>query len=56
MPPRRRGSSGYIGVRARLAGNLYAEIRIGDRRIGLRTFEAAHEDARAYDAAAWHLG
>jgi hypothetical protein len=25
-------------------------------RIGLRTFEMAHEVARAYDAVTWHLG
>jgi hypothetical protein len=55
MPPRRRGSSGYVGVRAGPADNFYAEIRTDDRRIGLGTFETAHEAARAYDAAAWRL-
>jgi hypothetical protein len=56
MPPRRRSSSGYRGVRARLNGTFYAEIRSGDERIGLGTFEMAHEAARAYDAVAWRLG
>jgi hypothetical protein len=51
MPPRCRGSSGYVGVCARPAGNFYAEIRIGDRLIGLGTFETAHEAARV-----WCLG
>nr|XP_051197420.1 uncharacterized protein LOC127310824 [Lolium perenne] len=42
MPPRRRSSSGYRGVRARPNGTFYAEIRSGDERIGLGTFETAH--------------
>jgi hypothetical protein len=46
MPPRRRSSSGYRGVRTRPTDTFYAEIRSGDKRIGLGTFEAAH----AYDA------
>jgi hypothetical protein len=41
MPPRRRSSSGYRGVRARPNGTFYAEIRSGDERIGLGTFETA---------------
>ncbi|CAM0884785.1 unnamed protein product [Alopecurus aequalis] len=48
--------SGYRGVRARPNGTFYAEIRTGDTRIGLGTFETAHEAARAWDAAAWRLG
>jgi hypothetical protein len=56
MPPRCRSSSGYRGVRARPNGTFYAEIRSGDERIGLGTFETAHEAARAYDAIAWRLG
>jgi hypothetical protein len=44
------------GVRARPNGTFYAEIRSGDERIGLGTFETAHEAARAYDAVAWRLG
>ena len=55
MPPRRRGSSGYRGVRERPNGWYYAEIRSGDVRLGLGTFRSAHEAARAYDAAAWRL-
>jgi hypothetical protein len=56
MPPRRRSSSGYRGVRARPNGTFYTEIRSGDERIGIGTFEMAHEAARAYDAVAWRLG
>jgi hypothetical protein len=56
MPPRRRSSSGYCGVRARPNVTFYAEIRSGEERIGLGTFETAHEAARAYDAVAWCLG
>jgi hypothetical protein len=56
MPPRRRSSSGYRGVRARPNGTFYAEIRSGEERIGLGTFETAHEAARAYDIVAWLLG
>ena len=55
MPSRRRGSSGYRGVRERPSGAFYAEIRSGDVCLGLGTFETTHEAARAYDAAAWHL-
>jgi hypothetical protein len=56
MPPCRRSSSGYRGVRARPNVTFYAEICSGDERIGLGTFETAHEAAHAYDAIAWHLG
>jgi hypothetical protein len=58
MPPRRHGSSGYIyvDVRVRPTANFDTEIRTGDRRIGLGTFETAHEAARVYDTAAWRLG
>jgi hypothetical protein len=56
MPPRHRSSSGYRGVRAWPNGTFYAEIRSGEERIGLGTFEMAHEAARAYDAVAWRLG
>ncbi|XP_020175126.1 uncharacterized protein [Aegilops tauschii subsp. strangulata] len=55
MPPRRRGSSGYRGVRTRPNGRYSAEIRSGDVRLGLGMFRTAHEAARAYDAAAWRL-
>ena len=57
MPPRRRLSvSGYRGVRRRPNGTFSAEIRSGEERLGLGTYETAHEAARAYDAAAWRLG
>ncbi|XP_044452205.1 uncharacterized protein [Triticum aestivum] len=55
MSPRRRGSSGYRGVRERPSGAYYAKIRSGNVRHGLGTFENAHQAARAYDAAAWRL-
>jgi hypothetical protein len=59
MPPRRAGplsSSGFRGVRARPAGNFYAEIRVTGFRLSLGTFATPHEVARVYDAAAWRLG
>ncbi|KAE8775707.1 putative AP2 protein [Hordeum vulgare] len=56
MPPRRRSSSGYRVVRERPSGTYYAEIQSGDVRLGLDTFETAHEAVHAYDAAAWLLG
>ncbi|XBI49588.1 hypothetical protein VPH35_113133 [Triticum aestivum] len=56
MPPRRRGASGYRGVRLRPNDGYYSEIRSGDLRLGLGTYGTAHEAARAYDAAAWRLG
>ncbi|CAM0880020.1 unnamed protein product [Alopecurus aequalis] len=49
MPP-------YRGVRARPNGRYYAEIRTGQRRIVLGTYDTAHEAARAFDAAAWLHG
>ena len=55
MPPHRRGSSGYRGVRERPNGWYSIEIRAGDIRLGLGTFRSAREAARAYDAAAWRL-
>ena len=55
MPPRRRGASGFRGVRERPNGWYSAEIRAGDVWLGLGTFRSAHEAARAYDAATWHL-
>ncbi|XBI84562.1 hypothetical protein VPH35_092848 [Triticum aestivum] len=56
MPPRRRGASGYRGVRLRPNGGYYAEIRSSDLRLGLGTYGTAREAARVYDAAAWRLG
>ncbi|KAE8805024.1 Protein TRANSPARENT TESTA 12 [Hordeum vulgare] len=52
----RRGSSGYRGVRERRSGVYYVEIRSGDVRLGLGTYETSHEATSAYDAAAWRLG
>ncbi|XP_020157442.1 uncharacterized protein [Aegilops tauschii subsp. strangulata] len=56
MPPRRRGASGYRGVRQCPNGGFYSEIRSGQLRLGFGTFETTHEAARTYDAATWHLG
>uniref|UniRef100_A0A8I6XLR0 AP2/ERF domain-containing protein n=1 Tax=Hordeum vulgare subsp. vulgare TaxID=112509 RepID=A0A8I6XLR0_HORVV len=56
MPPRRHSASGYRGVRERPNGGFYAEIRSGDLRLSLGTYDTAHEAARAFDAAAWRLG
>ncbi|XP_051229516.1 AP2/ERF and B3 domain-containing transcription factor ARF14-like [Lolium perenne] len=55
MPPRRRPSSDYHGVRAWPSGRFDAEIRSDDERIRLGMFDTAHEVARAYDAVAWRL-
>jgi hypothetical protein len=52
----RVSGTGYRGVRARPKGTYYAEIRDGGERIGLGTYETAHEAARAYDVVAWRLG
>ena len=52
MPPCRRSSSGYRGVRAHPNGTFYAEIRSDDKRLSLRTFDTTHEAARTSDAAA----
>ncbi|XP_020198529.1 uncharacterized protein [Aegilops tauschii subsp. strangulata] len=56
MPPRRRGGSGYSGVRVRPSGTYSTSIRLGGGvRLGLGTFDTAQDCARAYDAAAWRL-
>uniref|UniRef100_A0A8I7BJJ9 AP2/ERF domain-containing protein n=1 Tax=Hordeum vulgare subsp. vulgare TaxID=112509 RepID=A0A8I7BJJ9_HORVV len=56
MPPRRRSASGYRGIRQRPNGGFYAEIRSGDLRLSLGTYDTAHEAARAFDATMWRLG
>ncbi|KAE8791924.1 putative AP2 protein [Hordeum vulgare] len=56
MPPRRRGASGYRGVREHLDGGFYSEIWSGELRLGVGTFGTAREAAHAYDVAAWRLG
>ncbi|XP_020188839.1 uncharacterized protein [Aegilops tauschii subsp. strangulata] len=55
MLSRARSTSGYRHVRASPSGVYYAEIRSGDTRLGLGTFETAHDAARAYEAASWCL-
>ncbi|KAK1565989.1 hypothetical protein QYE76_007786 [Lolium multiflorum] len=55
MPPRRRGSSGFRGVRVRPSGRFYAEIRAGGIRLTLGTYNTPELAARAYDAAAWRF-
>ncbi|KAF6994467.1 hypothetical protein CFC21_011162 [Triticum aestivum] len=55
MPPRRRETWGYHSVRARPFGGFSAKIQFREVRLGLGTFDTAHEVARVYDAATWHL-
>ncbi|XBH62744.1 hypothetical protein VPH35_116888 [Triticum aestivum] len=55
MPPRRRETWGYRGVRARPSGGFSAEIRFRGIHLGLGNFNTANEAARAYDAAVWRL-
>ena len=50
-PPSLAVSFPAFGVRLRPSGVYYAEIRSGDTRLGLGTFETT----RAYDATAWRL-
>ena len=56
MPPRRRSSSGFRGVRPRSNGTFYAELRADGFRLTLGTYDSPEEAARAFDAAAWRLG
>jgi hypothetical protein len=53
MPLRRYGASGVRGVRLRLNGTFYAELRVGGFRLTLDTYPTAELAAHAYDAAAW---
>ncbi|KAE8781036.1 Ethylene-responsive transcription factor CRF1 [Hordeum vulgare] len=55
MPPHRRGSLGFRGVRERPSGTFYAEICSDDMRLGLGTFDTTVEAARVYEAVAWRL-
>ncbi|KAE8772097.1 Glutathione S-transferase DHAR2 [Hordeum vulgare] len=55
MLMRRRSSSGYRCVRERPSDMFYAEIRSGDVRLGLGTFETAYEVVSAYDVTVWRL-
>ena len=55
MLPRRRGVSGYRGIRPRPSSTFSAEIRSGDMRLSLGTFDTAHEATLTYDAATWRL-
>ena len=51
MPPRRRETWGYRGIRVRPSGGFSAEIRFRRMCLGLGNFNTANEAARAYDAA-----
>ena len=55
MPPCRRETWGYRGVRAHPSGGFSAEIRFRGMRLDLSNFDTFNEAARAYDAAAWRL-
>ncbi|KAK1610704.1 hypothetical protein QYE76_034377 [Lolium multiflorum] len=55
MPPRRRGSSGFRGVRVRPSYRFYAKIRAGGFLLTLGTYITPEQATRAYDAAAWRF-
>ena len=55
MPPRRRETWGYCGVRACPSGSFSAEIQFRGMRLDLGNFDTANEAARAYDAVVWRL-
>ena len=55
MPPRRRETWGYRGVRTCPFSGFSAEIRFRGMRLGLSNFYTANEASRAYNAAVWRL-
>ena len=55
MPPRRRETWGYRGVRMHPSDGFFAEIRFRGLCLGLGNFDTAYKAARAYDTAAWRL-
>ncbi|KAE8808361.1 hypothetical protein D1007_15101 [Hordeum vulgare] len=55
MPPHHRGNSGCRGVRARPYRTFSVEIRSGEMRLDLGTFDNPEDAARAYGAPAWSL-
>jgi hypothetical protein len=55
MPPCRRRSYGFRGVRARPNDTYYVELRAGGFRLTLGTYEALELAVRAYDAATWRF-
>ena len=52
MSMRILGASDFCGVRERRSSAFSAEIWFREMRLGLGTFDTAHEAARVYDAAA----
>ena len=55
MPPRRRETWGYRGVRARPISGFFVEIRFRGMRLSLSNFDTANMAARVYDTPAWRL-
>jgi hypothetical protein len=55
MPPPRRSSSGFHGVRARLNGTFYAELCAGGFLLTLGTYDTPEFATRVYDVVAWLL-
>ncbi|XP_037416493.1 uncharacterized protein LOC119279312 [Triticum dicoccoides] len=55
MPPCRRETWGYRGIRVCPFGSFSTEIWFRGMRIVLDTFDTAHEATSVYDTTAWHL-
>jgi hypothetical protein len=55
MPPRRRGSSGFCGIRARHNGRFYAELHADGFHLTLGTYDLSELAAHAYDSVAWRF-